>query len=286
MPKRSNQYQKLIRDINSRLSSESVLITESKMLVDSITGEEREVDIYIEDLAGPYPVKVSVECTAKSRKLDRPAIEQLKAKHDGLDTNHLVIVSKSGFAKTCYPYAKKNNIELIEFNDAESMDWPIWMEKLKSFSISHLTFKAINSSLVLENQPPDGFNSKSIWVESNDFGHIPIDEYIYRRHCKLKPAKERKTGIEKVVWEFNPPLTINDERGLEARCLSMNITYIESVSPIDLDLKYKEYMGRPVAYGSKENPGFGRVSFIASGEQTDNGEGKFKLAISIDTKNM
>jgi len=285
MPKRSNQFQKLVRDINSRLSSDKVVITESKMLVDSYTGEEREVDIYIEDLAGPYPVKVSVECTAKARKLDRPAVEQLKAKHDGLETGHLVIVSKSGFAKTCYPYAKKNNIELIEFNDAESMDWPNWMEKLKDFSLSHYKFQAIDSSLTLETQPPENFNSKSVWIKSAEFGHIPVHDYIYLRHSNSKRFVELKTNIGEVEWVFDPPLSINDDSGLVVQCLAMNVKYIESTTDVDLDMKYQEYMKRPVAYGVSEDNDLGRISFIASGEKSENGEGKFNVSISLDTKN-
>jgi hypothetical protein len=277
MPKRSNQFQKLIRDINSRLSSDKVVITESKMLVDSFTGEKREVDIYIEDLAGPYRVKVSVECTAKTRKLDRPATEQLKAKHDGLDTSHLVIISKSGFAKTCYPYAKKNNIELIEFNDAESMDWPNWMEKIKDFSLSHYQFQAVDSFLTLETQPSEKFNTESVWVKSGQLGHIPIHDFIYHKHRASKKHNRLKSGIGEEKWQFDPALPIYDDNGIEARCIAMNVKFIESVSGVDLDLKYKSYMDKPIAYGVNENNNLGRVSLVALGDDTDGGGGKFKV---------
>jgi len=285
MPKRSNQFQKLIRDINSKLSSDRVLITESKLLVDSYTGDEREVDIYIEDFAGPYRVKVSIECTAKARKLDRPAVEQLKAKHDGLDTSHLVIVSKSGFSKTCYPYAKKNNIELIEFNDAESMDWPNWMEKLKGLSLIHYKFRAIEKYLTLKSELPEEFDSKSVWVKSSEFGSIPIDDYIYFRCSHQAKSEAPTTGVGEVKLVFDPPLPVNDVNGLEAQCIAMNVKYLESNSDIDLDMKYREYRGSPIAYGVNDNSDLGRVSFIASSHNSENKNGKFDLSISIDTKN-
>ena len=53
MPQRSNSFQKLVKILNERLD-DSWLVTESKMFEDSITGEDREVDIVIESNFGSH----------------------------------------------------------------------------------------------------------------------------------------------------------------------------------------------------------------------------------------
>ena len=67
MPKRSNAFQNLFHVLYRQLAGNAV-VTESKMLRDSVTGEEREVDIVIEsDVAGER-ITIGVECNAQKRK--------------------------------------------------------------------------------------------------------------------------------------------------------------------------------------------------------------------------
>ena len=48
MPKRTNEFQQLIKLIEKQLSSKDISIEESKFLEDFRTGRQREVDIYLE----------------------------------------------------------------------------------------------------------------------------------------------------------------------------------------------------------------------------------------------
>jgi len=165
------------------------------------------------------------------------------------------------------------------------MDWPVWLEKLTGFSLSQYKFRALESSMTLDGFPPGEFNQEKLWVSSSDFGHIPLDDYIYMRHTSSRKRLELKSQIGEVTWSFDPPLLVNDDNKIEVNCLAMTVKFFESKSDIDLDMKCKEYMGKPVAYGINDNNDIGRVALIASPSNSapENEDVKFNLTISLDT---
>lgn len=119
MPKRSNEFQKLIFLFKQQVSENSV-VTESKMLSDRDTGTKREVDICIESSISNHKILISIECTDSHRPANITWVEQQKSKHERLPTNMLVLISKSGFTPEALKIAKKYGIEtlnLIEVNE-------------------------------------------------------------------------------------------------------------------------------------------------------------------------
>lgn len=114
MPKRSNDFQKLVFILKNYVADGEAKVTESKMLVDLVTGKEREVDICIERNIAGHKVIISIECRDHSRPADIGWVEQMKAKHDRLPTNCLILVSKSGFSKESYKVANSYGIETIK----------------------------------------------------------------------------------------------------------------------------------------------------------------------------
>ena len=123
MPKRSNDFQKLIYLIKQHVAKSSK-ITESKFLTDRLTDSEREVDICIEDSLGGHPITISIECINHKRKASVKWVEEMKGKHERLPTNALVLVSKSGFSKEAKKVSQKYGIETLIFDeiDAKSVD--------------------------------------------------------------------------------------------------------------------------------------------------------------------
>lgn len=77
-----------------------VTVTESKFLRDARLGIDREVDIVVEGSFDGEPVVTSIEVIEHGRPADIAWAEREIAKHRHLPTNRLVLVSKSGFAKT------------------------------------------------------------------------------------------------------------------------------------------------------------------------------------------
>lgn len=122
MPRRSNQFQKLIHLLHHQLAG-AAKVTESTLLQEYTTGEEREVDIVVETLAGSYSIVIGIECTSCKRRADVTWIEGMWAKHQKLPTNKLILVSKSGFTKPAIREAELKGIEVLSISKAQSTDW-------------------------------------------------------------------------------------------------------------------------------------------------------------------
>jgi len=73
------------------------VVEESAMLTHAATGAKREADVVIRSTVAGYGVMVSIEATATGRRATGPWVEQMCAKHAGLPTNQLVLISEKGF---------------------------------------------------------------------------------------------------------------------------------------------------------------------------------------------
>ncbi len=93
------------------------------MLLDSITGEKREVDIVAESTVGTYTLLLGIECRDHRRRADVTWIEQMSSKHEHLPTSKLVLWSSSGFTSAAVRKAKQLKIELRSQADALDTDW-------------------------------------------------------------------------------------------------------------------------------------------------------------------
>lgn len=122
MPQRTNQFQRLAAHIHARLSKGWV-VEESKMLVDRITGELREVDVTATATVGAHQVILSVECRDHLRPADTPWVESMAQKHASLETSKLVLWSRSGFTKPAIAKARFLNIDVVSARDVGNVDW-------------------------------------------------------------------------------------------------------------------------------------------------------------------
>jgi hypothetical protein len=116
MPKRSNEFQRLVYLVKTHVAA-GIAVTESKLLRDRITGTEREVDICIESTISGHRVTISIECRDHKRPADVGWVEKMKAKHERLPTNALVLSSRSGFTREAAEVARISGIELLPFHD-------------------------------------------------------------------------------------------------------------------------------------------------------------------------
>jgi len=97
-------------------------VTESMMMRDRITKTAREVDVVIAGTVGFHRVVVSLECRDHARVADVAWVEQMKAKHERLNTNALILCSRSGFSAEARRVAEASGIECIALEDVESVD--------------------------------------------------------------------------------------------------------------------------------------------------------------------
>ncbi|PKH86922.1 hypothetical protein [Colwellia sp. Bg11-28] len=165
MPQRSNSFQKLVKILNERLD-DSWLVTESKMYIDSITGEKREVDIAIESNFGSHNIIISIECRDHKRKCDTPWVESMKAKHDSLPTSKLVLWSSSGFYKPALLKASKLQIDTVTPGDIDSLEWTKLAKTIKNG-----TLELLESQLSFFIDAED-MSGEKVRLENSEYNYI------------------------------------------------------------------------------------------------------------------
>ena len=112
MPVRSNIFQRLVAAIHSELGP-GWQVAESRLLADSRTGEQREVDVVAQASIGGYPMIISVEVRDRGRRADVTWVESMAQKHADLPTSKLALWSPTGFSGSALAKAKALGIEAI-----------------------------------------------------------------------------------------------------------------------------------------------------------------------------
>lgn len=142
MPKRTNEFQRLVTLINGCVRNAGK-VTESAFLVDRTSDAQREVDILISSEIADYPVNISVEVRDRARKADVAWVEEMYAKHSHLPTDKLVLVSRRGFSKAARGKARFYGIEAITFEEALATDWDLATRMTSSgvFIITTLSYR-------------------------------------------------------------------------------------------------------------------------------------------------
>jgi hypothetical protein len=122
MPARTNAFQRIVALVNATLAEQCVVV-ESAMLRDTVTDEQREVDILITASAGTYKFMIGIEVVSCGRPAGTPWVERMRARHENLPVDKLVLVSESGFTKPAEVKAKFYGIETLTVEGALNTDW-------------------------------------------------------------------------------------------------------------------------------------------------------------------
>lgn len=134
MPKRSNHFQRLVALLHERLD-ENWSVTESEMLVHSLTGDEREVDIVCKNKLGEHEIIVSIECTDTKRPVSSTWVEKMRSKHEFLPTSKLILWSNNGFYKPAKKLADKCSIECVTPQKEITEEWAKFANIFKNGTI-------------------------------------------------------------------------------------------------------------------------------------------------------
>ena len=112
------------------------------MLQDKVTGERREVDVLVVATTATYQVKLGIEVVAWGRPADTPWIEKMRAKHDNLPIDKLILVSESGFSGPAKRKAQFYGIETLTIEEACEADWPLIaaLEETGVFEVTTMNF--------------------------------------------------------------------------------------------------------------------------------------------------
>jgi len=144
MPKRSNAFQELVALLERQLAPSGATVYESKMLKDTRTGEDREVDIVIDTEVGVHPLRIGIEVIDRKRPTSSPWIESIAKKHEDLPIDKSIVVSRSGFYHPASQKAQALKIDTLTLKEATDLDWKAKIDRvpsvhIESFLLPHLT---------------------------------------------------------------------------------------------------------------------------------------------------
>jgi hypothetical protein len=124
MPARTNQFQRLVYEIERQLAPLGAVVEESAMLPERLSHELREVDILVSLDEGHHRVRIGIECQDKSRPATKQWVEAIAKKHEELGINKTVLVSSSGFYSAARRRAESLFMSVIDIANITRADWP------------------------------------------------------------------------------------------------------------------------------------------------------------------
>jgi hypothetical protein len=130
VPKRTNEFQRLIAFIERAAAPAGARVTESPELFEYEGSSKREIDILIECEVGGHPVRIAVECRAEKRKQNKQWIDELYGRFRDLGIQVVIAVSRSGFTKGAIQKAERLGIRALTLEQALAEDWETALLKL------------------------------------------------------------------------------------------------------------------------------------------------------------
>jgi len=143
MPKRTNDFQKLIKFIYDRISPEGGKVTESEMVFDKKAKILREVDILVNQEVAGHEIRIVVECRDRSRSESVEWVDALIGKTHSLDVHKVVAVSSEGFSSSAIEKATAHGIDALTLEEANEKDWGSYFIKPGLVVMSDEYFKLI-----------------------------------------------------------------------------------------------------------------------------------------------
>jgi hypothetical protein len=145
MPKRTNEFQKLVSLVQRAFAPKGAKVTDSAMVDVPGQPEQREIDVLIETAGEPYNIKIAVEAKDESRKMDQTRFEALLGKYfteGSIKVDKLVVVTHRGFYDSVLERAKAfgGRVELLTYHEAENNKWAqLWPKTIQFRIAPHLT---------------------------------------------------------------------------------------------------------------------------------------------------
>jgi len=148
MPRRTNDFQKLVQLVQMATLPPGARIIESAEERAPGFGGLREIDVLVEVDSGIFKMKIALEAKDHKRKLDITDIETIIGKYRGagsLVVDKVVLVSHHGFSNAAKEKAKLNGIELLTLAETPSVDWQQYFPPF---------LRRMPEKLTIRNRPP------------------------------------------------------------------------------------------------------------------------------------
>lgn len=161
MPRRTNEFQALVFTLTRQLQPLGARVIESGLLTDKTNGSPREVDIVVEVRSGPHLVLLCLECYSGQRPATVEWVERMHGKHQALNTNKLVLVSRRGFSRSAARTARSYGHEALKVCDAVSLDWKSCVDTIPHLGVRATILPQIRKVLI-DVPEPDRQRAQSI----------------------------------------------------------------------------------------------------------------------------
>jgi hypothetical protein len=219
MPKRTNPFQQFVYLIQHQMKDRAdTVVTESKILIDRQTGQQRETDIAVECSPNGVPYVLAFECNKHSRKTTIEWVERMLKKHEHL-SDKLVLVTQKGFTRTGLDLARRHRAETVTLTAAKHTDWPAQIDGFTELLFANFDFilKLYTVEYDLPAGAPHFTNGQTVQMtdSAGKSASLPtaLDELLrdyelFGKHAmqllyELPPEKRKSEHIVKV--EYTPP---------------------------------------------------------------------------------
>jgi len=186
MPRRTNEFQRLVVRMYEQMASPGDMVTESAILTERHGTVKREVDVLLEKSIFGTHVRIAVECRGRSAKDDVQWIDGLIGKYRDLNVEKVIAVSKSGFSRGAQEKAKANKIDLLTLKQALETNWPA-------------EFARLGMALVARNDRPD---SLQVITEPQIHGPLSLDTILVTESGRQIGTIEQ---VARTVYERRRP---------------------------------------------------------------------------------
>jgi hypothetical protein len=291
MPARSNEFQRMIRAIETQLAPAGARVEESVMMPDSHDGTLREVDILITVPIGEREIRIGIETRDHKRRADLAWLEQLKTKFEFLSVDRRVAVSRKGFSKAALAKAKLWGIETMSLKSATSRNWNPALNRLSQIVLRGVHYETTTARLHVKlisgkTLDPTAFSDGalvSIWhpdgvVES-------VLDYINRgnrspefRAELEKHLPETLRGAFPMTFQLPPGTWIEDPTGQRWELGAIEASYHRVEQQINVPLNRGVYGKHAVVHAAAT---VGEISVEATYVEEERGEVQGGITIRI-----
>lgn len=203
MPREGRELELLIKRLEKGLLPEGAIIKSPHYLKDKITGQPREVDATVSYKLGTKKILIGFECRDRSNKEDSTWIEQIKGKHDDLETDIVIAVSSEQFTKPALTKAEHygistriiENISKEDLNSWISPNFQINQKKL----IAQITYVMIHHKLkenVKEGEQTIEYHKKRFRCDGQNCSLWEIMNFGLKQNAKYDEIPEDDSEYE------------------------------------------------------------------------------------------
>lgn len=288
MPKRTNDFQKLILLLHQQLGPEGATVTESNLIRDEDTGDLREVDITVEYGEGDRHITVLIECRNHRRAQTVHWVEELIGKYVNRQGRAIVAVSASGFSRSAKRKAMKHGILPLSIEDATDTSW---LGDVKSFPtlkvgiampvLEGVDTKLVDKSLLTEDFPETRVTDVVFWTASGVRMGTALELFDRLQDADAllnidKLPVRPKDGLVELGIRLQPGSYFRTQGGIILQVEGIVFLVRPNHEELDLSVKAGTYDNRAVATAVGRTHSW-RVQFvIVKGK-----DGKPKLALSL-----